>query len=586
MNKRVIFLGISFITALVVLTLCSVLLYYTPEGTVYPLDSGWTAELNGQELANDVTLKELSDNRLLHLKKGDILSLTSSLPDTTGISFPAVQLKTQYCAYRVIMDNDEEDPEQQILAEGGFKETVSDDFLGCSYHFISLPQGSSGRKLTIELTAADDDPFTEIETPLLGSHHDLEYGFLHKNMFPICAGIFLAVFGGAFLFITLLFFLSTPGILVQLFSSILYMVLGIWLLCHYNTAFLFMNGAYMTVFEYATLYLVIPLCLLILLFIGEHRRFKPFLVFACICSVLSVLFIFLHFTGIIYMNHTYGLYRVLGSLAYAALILMYLRDRKLGGLSRSDMLQMLGLFLFSSLIILDMILSLLGFEDIALTRYALPASALVYTFTQLVNYFTFISESYARNHEYETLTRMAYEDSLTDLANRSRSERYMAALSESRFDYCVISLDLNGLKTVNDRHGHTMGDKYLREFSQAFRTSFDENAFLSRLGGDEFMVILKSTTPEEVDSSLDKLTTALDVMNALYPDYHRSVAAGYAFRHEAEENSRKDRETGEEIIKTRDKRTDIAHVVYALADSRMYENKRKLHAKYGLGEIR
>ena len=110
----------------------------------------------------------------------------------------------------------------------------------------------------------------------------------------------------------------------------------------------------------------------------------------------------------------------------------------------------------------------------------------------------------------------------------------MAALSESRSDYCIISLDLNGLKEVNDKYGHVAGDRYLKEFTGAFRASFEDTAFQSRLGGDEFMVIIRNAKEEDVKASLSKLTGALDVMNALYPDFRRSVACGYAFRHEIE----------------------------------------------------
>ena len=59
------------------------------------------------------------------------------------------------------------------------------------------------------------------------------------------------------------------------------------------------------------------------------------------------------------------------------------------------------------------------------------------------------------------------------------------------------------------------------------------------------------------------MESALNVMNAIYSEYHRSVASGYAFRHECkgEVNS---------------------HEVYLLADERMYENKRKMHEELGI----
>ncbi|MBP3278510.1 MAG: hypothetical protein J6M44_06110 [Butyrivibrio sp.] len=58
------------------------------------------------------------------------------------------------------------------------------------------------------------------------------------------------------------------------------------------------------------------------------------------------------------------------------------------------------------------------------------------------------------------------------------------------------------------------------------------------------------------------MNSALNVMNALYPEYHRSVATGYAFKHELPNAT--------------------SHEVYLLADERMYEMKRKMHEELGI----
>lgn len=575
MTRRVVFIAISALTFLLVILLCGVALYVQPEHEVIALEDGWTVTMGGQ-IYEDVVPQRLSDAIPLPLSRGDVLELSTMLPDAGDLQFPAILYKTQYCAWQITLYDGSE---AQLLSEGGQKYLASGAFLGCGYHFISLPRDYAGKRLTVTLTAAEQDAFSAIETPLLGSHHDLEYGFLHRNLFPIAVSIYLFIFGGCFLFITLIFYSSTLGVRMQLFSSILYIDLGIWLIAYYNAGFLFFNGAMMTFLEYITLYLIIPLSFLVLACIGTHRENRIFRSLQLVCTALPLLFIVLHLAGVIYMNRLLPLYHVICFVSYLAFVQMCFQDLTQHKLSRSDRIQLLGLFLFSTTIILDMVIFVarrtFHLNQTVYTAYLLPIGAMLFAFSQLVNYFLFVSESYARVKEYDQLTRMAYEDSLTDLANRTRSERYMEALAETHADYCVISLDLNGLKEVNDNYGHAAGDKYLKEFSTAFRSCFDESAFLSRLGGDEFMVVLRHTTPEAVDAALLKLTGALDVMNALYPGYHRSVAAGYAFRHEVAQKLAEDLRAEDQGVE------NMARRVYQLADERMYADKERLHEKLG-----
>jgi diguanylate cyclase (GGDEF)-like protein/PAS domain S-box-containing protein len=99
------------------------------------------------------------------------------------------------------------------------------------------------------------------------------------------------------------------------------------------------------------------------------------------------------------------------------------------------------------------------------------------------------------------LSRMAYDDQLTGLANRTRlleviertvtAERPAGALG-------VLFLDVDGFKAVNDGHGHAAGDELLRELGRRLRGAVRRTDVLARLGGDEFVVALPGL-PGEVD---------------------------------------------------------------------------------------
>ena len=160
------------------------------------------------------------------------------------------------------------------------------------------------------------------------------------------------------------------------------------------------------------------------------------------------------------------------------------------------------------------------------------------------------------------MSHLAYADGLTNLANRAKSDSLMDELNSATDDYCILSIDLNGLKDVNDKFGHPTGDRYIKDVSKVLTTTFGDSSFCARIGGDEFLVIIRDAETKDINSLIGRMNSALNVMNALYTEYHRSVATGFAFRHECDGGT--------------------SHNVYLLADQRMYEAKRAMHEELGI----
>ena len=71
----------------------------------------------------------------------------------------------------------------------------------------------------------------------------------------------------------------------------------------------------------------------------------------------------------------------------------------------------------------------------------------------------------------------------------------------------VIFTDLNGLKVVNDIEGHIAGDVLLKNASKALRKVFDEK-YIFRAGGDEFVVIKKGVTEDEINEKIEDIRKA------------------------------------------------------------------------------
>ena len=104
---------------------------------------------------------------------------------------------------------------------------------------------------------------------------------------------------------------------------------------------------------------------------------------------------------------------------------------------------------------------------------------------------------------------LADTDALTGLRNRrvwdAELEREIAHAKRSGDPLSVIIIDIDGLKTVNDRDGHQGGDRLLKEAAAAFSGAVRSGDLVARLGGDEFGILLRACSEEGANASIERL---------------------------------------------------------------------------------
>lgn len=112
-----------------------------------------------------------------------------------------------------------------------------------------------------------------------------------------------------------------------------------------------------------------------------------------------------------------------------------------------------------------------------------------------------------RRRREADLERLAFEDPLTGAANRRALEehatKYLALAERRGARVGLLYLDLTGFKEINDRFGHAAGDAVLVEVARRLEASARETDVVSRVGGDEFVVLLP-----EVEDLAAVITTA------------------------------------------------------------------------------
>jgi diguanylate cyclase (GGDEF)-like protein len=116
----------------------------------------------------------------------------------------------------------------------------------------------------------------------------------------------------------------------------------------------------------------------------------------------------------------------------------------------------------------------------------------------------------ARDREQAKHDReLAGTDELTGARRRGvgleELEREIARARRTGQTLVVAYVDVDGLKQVNDKHGHAAGDELLREVAEGLRDHMRSYDLLVRLGGDEFLCVLPGVTVDEVRRRLDEL---------------------------------------------------------------------------------
>jgi diguanylate cyclase (GGDEF)-like protein len=137
-------------------------------------------------------------------------------------------------------------------------------------------------------------------------------------------------------------------------------------------------------------------------------------------------------------------------------------------------------------------------------------------------------------HDTVVARRAAREDPLTGVGNR---RAFDDALSEAGRDprashqpTTLVVVDLDAFKAVNDRYGHTTGDRVLRAAARAIRHVARAEDLVARLGGDEFVVLARGTDEEGGARLADRVTSAIEGLEVAIPEGSLRLGASVGVR--------------------------------------------------------
>ncbi len=162
------------------------------------------------------------------------------------------------------------------------------------------------------------------------------------------------------------------------------------------------------------------------------------------------------------------------------------------------------------------------------------------------------------------IVQLYLQDPLTEIYNRRGFDRQLVELHQTMRKgdgvLAMVSIDMDGLKYINDSFGHAEGDKALKAFSNCLKNALNENEVCARIGGDEFTAALIINEPKRAEEFKKKLDENISAENKMIT-----------------KNYRLDYSIGICRVKDRSTFMECMHK----ADERMYKNKRSKLNKQG-----
>ena len=115
------------------------------------------------------------------------------------------------------------------------------------------------------------------------------------------------------------------------------------------------------------------------------------------------------------------------------------------------------------------------------------------------------------------LERLAFFDQLTGIYNRRKFEeligRQLELMKQDRFPSCLVLVDIDRFKEINDTYGHLFGDTIMKAVATTFAKHIRPIDVLARWGGDEFLILLSHTTVDEARTLVENLQHAVEAMH-------------------------------------------------------------------------
>jgi diguanylate cyclase (GGDEF)-like protein/PAS domain S-box-containing protein len=142
-----------------------------------------------------------------------------------------------------------------------------------------------------------------------------------------------------------------------------------------------------------------------------------------------------------------------------------------------------------------------------------------------------------RKEKQRYIEYLSYHDHLTGLYNRRYFEEELQRIDiEGNLPLSFVYADVNGLKMINDAYGHDRGDELIQNVAETLKAECRPQDVITRVGGDEFVVMMPHTTTETTEAILKRIDSRLEEVHIV--DVPVSISFGWETKVDANQSAR------------------------------------------------
>lgn len=467
-------------------------------------------------------ITELNQQWVKEIKKnaeGTCWEYVYRIPEGLGENL-VFSMENSWAALEVFLDGQEIYAFEDIYREHG----------DCR-HWVELPGDSSGKELSVRITESKKFVDRIMKKPIyLGEKNAIFYRNLSNGFYALIFSFLtlISILVSFFYRISFRADMSKRSLRRMQFLDLFILDVGIWVLTDSKIMQLFTGRTSIVSLVSFVTFLLMPL--FIILFVKEMMvyRWKVFDILLGIGSVNTAVILAVYLFRIapiyqwLFLQHVFMIITIIIILEKSVI---EIKKYKNPGIKKV----VIGFALLSLCGIVSLILfyskSPVNYVYFYCLGFLVFMGCLIWAVFDEVYYYV---EESAKAKIYR---KMIYIDVMTGMENRTAFEKMLEDdISAEGIAYIVF--DNDNLKVINDNCGHRAGDLLLRETAKCIRKVFGKLGRCFRIGGDEFLVMLREMTEDGIKESLDYFDREVDKINK-EGKTHIEISYGYFFCEDA-----------------------------------------------------
>lgn len=513
-------------------------------GEVQQLKTGWQYSTdNGRKDIPCLPAKINADNAN---SSANGLTLYNRLPDSLPGN-PVLEFVSNWTTVEIFIDN-------RVIYEYGLKNNAPvGQMLGSPWNVVDLPDDAAGKEVAIRLTSPYIGESYNVPVISLGSKSDVLYKFLYSNLNIVIFCLVACIFGLMILLLSAFFkikkididFLALVFLALHLFLAVIWIITDsrVLLLVTHNYAFIYILS------HISFMLMPVPL----ILFLRQTAMYGKS-VYGILSLGYMLNFIVLtacYFLGIAEYEKTLFITHILMGISLIVCLALLIKEQRLYHKKATMLLLAGSVVLTAGLLVSLFVFLFISQEDnsayFRIILFLLMGAVFCSSGSRIVTVFK-------KEIESQIYHKMAYTDAMTNLENRLAFQERIQDLQEKPdcLELTIIMFDINKLKYVNDNYGHNAGDKLINAAGDCIYTCFKSHGECYRIGGDEFIVLLKDCSEESLKFLLRNFQISVSAAETVNPE-GLDVAVGYATGSTKDEN--------------------FAYHLFEIADRNMYRQK-------------